>query len=53
VLAGTYPGLARLVRQPGMVTEHDTTSSVTVTVTFSEVGQPQAITTPAPVVATH
>ena len=52
VLGRLYPGLASLLRQPGMITEYDTTSSVTVTVTFSKVGQPQAITTPAPIVAT-
>jgi len=43
-LANIYPGLASLLQRPGMVAEHDTASSVTVTVTFSEVGQPQSIT---------
>jgi hypothetical protein len=41
-------GLAGLLRQPGMVTtEHVTDPGVTVTVTFSQIGQPQDITAPA------
>jgi hypothetical protein len=41
-------GLAGLLRQPGMLTtEHVTDPGVTVTVTFSQIGQPQDITTPA------
>jgi hypothetical protein len=41
-------GLAGLLRQPGMVTtEHITDPGVTVTVTFSQIGQPQDITAPA------
>jgi hypothetical protein len=41
-------GLAGLLRQPGMVTtEHVTDPDVTVTVTFSQIGQPEDITAPA------
>lgn len=41
-------GVAGLLRQPGMVTtQHITDRDVTVTVTFSQIGQPQDITPPA------
>jgi hypothetical protein len=43
-----YPGLASLVQQPGMTTTRQIApNSVTVTLTFSQVGQPQQITAPA------
>jgi hypothetical protein len=42
-----FPGLAGLVRQPGMTTTRQVPpNSVTVTLTFSQVGQPQDITAP-------
>jgi hypothetical protein len=43
-----HRGLAMQLRQRGMVaTEHVQDPGVTVAVTFSQVGQPQAITAPA------
>jgi hypothetical protein len=46
--ATSDPGLAGLLRQPGMVgTVHVTQPGVTVTVTFSQIGRPQHITAPA------
>jgi hypothetical protein len=47
-LVRIHPDLARLLRQPGMVvTGHVQDPGVTVAVTFSQIGQPQAITAPA------
>jgi hypothetical protein len=47
-LIKSHPGLAMRLRQRGMVaTEHVQDPGVTVAVTFSQVGQPQAITAPA------
>lgn len=46
--AASDTGLASLLRRPGMAsTEHVTPTGVTVTVTFSQIGQPQNITAPA------
>lgn len=46
-------GVAALLRQPGMVTTgHVKDSGVTVTVTFSQIGQPQTITVPTDIVST-
>jgi hypothetical protein len=44
----TQPGLAGLLRQPGMVAtaENATEADFTVTMTFSQIGQPQQITAP-------
>lgn len=47
-LVKAHPGLATVLRQPGMVVaEHVQGPGVTVAVTFSQIGQPQAITAPA------